>query len=105
VSVLEARDRLGGRTWTDYSMAPHPVELGGEFLHGENVLTWELVRECGLATQPQVDYDVYEYRDGQLQPGESGRWHDIPLYRIAGRLIETAREWKAAGRPDTSIAA
>jgi monoamine oxidase len=104
VTVLEARDRLGGRTWTDYDLAPHPVELGGEFLHGEHVLTWELVREYGLGTHPQVDYEVYEYQDGRLAPGESGLWHDIPLYRIAGRLLEIAREWKAAGKPDTDIA-
>jgi monoamine oxidase len=104
VVVLEARDRLGGRTWTDYDLAPHPVELGGEFLHGEHILTWELVREYGLDTQPHVDYEVYEYAGDGLQPGESGLWHDIPLYRIVGRLIEIAREWKAAGKPDASIA-
>ncbi|ACB76745.1 flavin monoamine oxidase family protein [Opitutus terrae] len=37
VVVLEARDRLGGRIWTHqpkgWSM---PIELGAEFLHGEN---------------------------------------------------------------------
>src|SRR5688500_7093185 len=36
VTVLEARDRLGGRVWT--TMPPGvavPVELGAEFLHGQ----------------------------------------------------------------------
>lgn len=40
VVVLEARDRLGGRTFTDYTIAGHAVELGAEFIHGEHVATW-----------------------------------------------------------------
>jgi monoamine oxidase len=33
VTVLEARDRLGGRIWTDHSSAQGPVELGAFWLH------------------------------------------------------------------------
>lgn len=33
VTVLEARDRLGGRTWTD-DIAGAPVDLGGSWIHG-----------------------------------------------------------------------
>src|SRR5918999_3331109 len=33
--VLEARDRIGGRIWTVRDeRAPHPIELGAEFVHG-----------------------------------------------------------------------
>ena len=39
VLILEARDRIGGRIQTDYSFTSHPVELGAEFIHGENVIT------------------------------------------------------------------
>src|SRR5438132_723663 len=74
VTVLEARDRLGGRTWTDYDLAGHPVELGAEFVHGEHVVTWDLLRAHGLEAQPQVGYDVYYYRDGRLAAGEGGLW-------------------------------
>lgn len=48
--VLEARDRIGGRVWTDRSHAP--VELGAEFIHGQNALTWEIVRSAGIPTRP-----------------------------------------------------
>ncbi len=48
--VLEARDRIGGRVWTDRSHAP--VELGAEFIHGQNALTWEIVRSAAIATRP-----------------------------------------------------
>ena len=35
VTVLEARQRLGGRVLTDHTLAPHPVELG---IHPSGVL-------------------------------------------------------------------
>ena len=40
VTVLEARDRLGGRTWTDDSLGA-PCDLGASWIHGadENPLT------------------------------------------------------------------
>lgn len=43
VLVLEARERLGGRILTDRTaLAPVPIELGAEFIHGESppVLRW-----------------------------------------------------------------
>jgi monoamine oxidase len=37
VLVLEARERLGGRVLTDRkTLAPVPIELGAEFIHGES---------------------------------------------------------------------
>ena len=47
--VLEARDRIGGRIWTDHTHAP--VELGAEFIHGEYAATWEVVKAAGLPTE------------------------------------------------------
>lgn len=39
VIVLEARNRLGGRIHTDRSLSDHPVELGAEFIHGDEAPT------------------------------------------------------------------
>jgi monoamine oxidase len=50
VLVLEARDRLGGRTHTDKQFAGFPVELGAEFVHGTRVKTWEWIERLGLRT-------------------------------------------------------
>ena len=47
--VLEARERIGGRIWTDHTHAP--VELGAEFIHGEYAATWKLVKAAGLPTE------------------------------------------------------
>ncbi len=48
VTVLEARDRIGGRTWTA-DVAGAPIDLGGSWIHGprHNPLADE-VRDAGL---------------------------------------------------------
>jgi monoamine oxidase len=52
VLILEARDRIGGRIHTDYTFADYPIELGAEFIHGDNAITHQLVKEAGLSTIP-----------------------------------------------------
>ncbi len=50
VLILEARDHVGGRTWTRHEPdLPAPVELGAEFIHGRVPETFELLREVGKA--------------------------------------------------------
>lgn len=48
VVVVEARERIGGRTWT-HDVAGAPVDLGGSWIHGpfENPLA-EFVRSVGM---------------------------------------------------------
>lgn len=55
VAILEARDRIGGRIWTqpiafDQSQPPIAVELGAEFVHGLPQATWSLIKQAGLST-------------------------------------------------------
>jgi monoamine oxidase len=52
VVVLEARDRIGGRVWTDRSWGSRPVELGAEFVHGELADTWPELRRLGARHRP-----------------------------------------------------
>ncbi|MBZ0281758.1 MAG: FAD-dependent oxidoreductase [Anaerolineae bacterium] len=54
VLILEARGRVGGRVWTDTTSADFPLELGAEFIHGENAATHELIKTAGLNTIPVV---------------------------------------------------
>lgn len=63
VTVLEARDRIGGRTHTSHDIADFPVELGAEYIHGSITSTWELVRELGLRTVAAEDADGILVRD------------------------------------------
>ena len=57
VTLLEARERLGGRIDTRHEAGwPVPVELGAEFVHGSPRETWEVIRAANLA--------AYEVADG-----------------------------------------
>jgi monoamine oxidase len=51
VLVLEARDRIGGRVWTDRTTMSIPFERGAELLHGgPDISTWAYVTGLGLGT-------------------------------------------------------
>jgi monoamine oxidase len=50
VVVVEARDRIGGRMFTDHTSMSVPIEYGCNVIHGENASTWDLVRKRGLKT-------------------------------------------------------
>lgn len=57
VTVLEARDRIGGRAWTDTSLGV-PIDLGAAWIHGTdgNPLV-DLAAEAGART---VETDFYD---------------------------------------------
>src|SRR5881397_2102221 len=47
VLILEARDRLGGRTWTA-EFAGQPVEMGGAWVHWCQPHVWAEITRYGL---------------------------------------------------------
>ncbi|MGD6979305.1 MULTISPECIES: flavin monoamine oxidase family protein [Citricoccus] len=61
VAVLEARPRVGGRTWNgrvaDASGREHFIEIGGQWISPDQTRLIELVEELGLETFPR-------YREG-----------------------------------------
>ena len=62
VTVLEARDRVGGRTWNglvaDAQGKDHFIEIGGQWISPDQTRLLELVRELGLPT-------FQRYREGR----------------------------------------
>lgn len=56
VTLLEARDRLGGRIHTDRpTQWMRPVELGAEFVHVGNPDLWRLIHEASVKTRRLPD--------------------------------------------------
>ena len=47
VRIIEARDRVGGRIFTQH-IGAESVELGAEFVHGKPPILWSLLEEAGL---------------------------------------------------------
>jgi monoamine oxidase len=55
VALIEARDRIGGRIFTDHVMPrnlgkPVSIELGAEFVHGLPPVSWDLIKAANLNT-------------------------------------------------------
>jgi monoamine oxidase len=106
--VLEARDRVGGRAWTSYDLAPHPVELGAEYVHGENVVTWGYLRRYGLLANDQLTViNVRGWNNGHL--AENAEFLTSTAMRLAlstqiaaheapagSSLFDASRAWAAA---------
>lgn len=80
VTVLEARDRMGGRIWTDNSLG-RPLDLGAAWIHGiqKNPLT-RLAEEFHVKTIPTINERgaLYEPDGRRLSPSEFN--HLMNLY-------------------------
>ena len=57
VLLLEARDRLGGRTWTA-EWAGTSIEFGGAWVHWHQPHTWSEITRAGLEVALSDDADV-----------------------------------------------
>lgn len=55
VVVLEARDRVAGRTLGGFLSNGVPVEMGGQWVGGTQDVVLELISELGLETFPSFD--------------------------------------------------
>src|SRR5712671_603205 len=88
VTILEARDRRGGRIYRlPTEEFGYPAEGGPEFVHGAAPVTRALMREAGLALQPRGG-TRWSTRTGALSPDESSLPH-------AGRFYQALSEVKA----------
>jgi monoamine oxidase len=71
VLLLEARDRLGGRTWSS-EWAGVPVEYGGAWVHWHQPHTWSEITRAGLRVELSPDagraawYVGAERREGTI---------------------------------------
>lgn len=92
-TVLEARDRVGGRIHTVHAAWPMPVEAGPEFIHGNAA---EMRRLLTLASTKTEEI-----------PGEhwqfvGGKPHRIDFDRAWGEVLKRLEEYSG---PDLSFAA
>jgi monoamine oxidase len=104
VTVVEARDRIGGRVWTVDDFAPVPIELGAELIHGDQASSWELVEAFGLETLPDLELPNRGLYDGRLLPLlEWERRAGVSFDPVAD-VEQACAWWIAGGRPDASVA-
>jgi monoamine oxidase len=66
ILILEARNRIGGRIWTDTEFAALPMELGAEFIHGERAAIHEWVQAAGFHTVATPRYPHLRWGEGTV---------------------------------------
>lgn len=80
VTLLEARERLGGRVWTRKPIATgHPIELGAEFIQGDLPDVVELVQSGGLTLREMAEQHRY------VRGGVERRFPNV--YSLLDRLL------------------
>lgn len=91
VLLLEARERLGGRTWT----APWRdlrIEYGGGWVHWHQPHTWSEITRAGLAVQLSDDPDVASWYVGDERRTGSIAERDAIAERGWNRFVDGVEE-------------
>src|ERR1700730_283930 len=86
VTVLEARDRCGGRIYPlPAAEFGYPAEGGAEFVHGEAPVTHGLLREAGLSLLP-IQGAQWTAEEGKFSREESRDPHEAELHNALREL-------------------
>jgi len=94
VIVLEARDRIGGRCYTNHEFAGFPVEFGAELIHGSKVILWEFVKKLGLTTLH------WKKTDDSMVRLEDGRWMTMLEAKQSSPEFAVTRSWDLSDAPE-----
>lgn len=105
VVVLEARDRVGGRTWTESATLGVPVDLGGGMLRSADInpLAIELRRREIRLQSDEGDFWLFD----QDKPGEAARdaeMHDYDALGFAYDKLDDALLDARTLRSDVTLA-
>ncbi|WP_158277330.1 NAD(P)/FAD-dependent oxidoreductase [Opitutus sp. ER46] len=114
VQLLEARDRLGGRIWTERRAGwPEPVEKGAQFVHAGNDALWDVLRRHRIRVQrvPERHWrkegkslvPVADMRTRvaavteRIEPRRMRRWSFAGFLRRAGQDVDPVDRELAVG--------
>lgn len=100
VTVLEARDRLGGRVWTDHRLG-RDLEIGGTWLHWVQPHVWAEVNHYGLeVTRGPRPEEAYWLAGDEVRRGTLDGFMELidPGMR---RLLADTMRW--IPRPDKPL--
>jgi monoamine oxidase len=87
VVVLEARDRVGGRVWTQTASSGVPVDMGGCFVGPHHERMHALAKEMGVSTFP-----TYVQGDNVLATGGKVRRYRGDIPRISPVALVSAAQ-------------
>lgn len=92
VLVLEARDRIGGRTWVDHRLDSQ-LEMGGTYVHWHQPHVWTEITRYGLelTTGPKTE-KVYWIADGKSYSAPAAEFKD-KLRNAVERLLKEGNKY------------
>lgn len=92
VRILEARDRIGGRTWTENRLG-HPLEIGGTWVHWMMPYMWAEITRYGqeLVASPTPEEALWR-ADGELRSSSSEAF-DERMGALQERIFAGSREF------------
>lgn len=92
VLVIEAEDRLGGRTWYDERLG-RGLEIGGTWVHWSQPHVWAEITRYNLeTTQSPTPEKTFWFADGKLQEGDGEALLKV-LDRGMNKVVEDARKY------------
>lgn len=107
--VLEARDRVGGRIWTE-SVGGVPIDLGAAWIHGYERNPLRPMAEAArlhLVRSDTIDlgapYRLYD-ADGREWSGAEREALEHVFGEVQDQLDAQAEGWRVSGAPDRSLA-
>ncbi|KAK6811478.1 hypothetical protein RU639_012673 [Aspergillus parasiticus] len=91
VVLLEARDRLGGRTYMDHACGGI-LELGGGYVHWTQPHVWGELQRHGISVNPPMEEGMhYWLADGAVHTGSSGDFYKT-AFPLLERLFADSRD-------------
>ncbi|KAK9802009.1 hypothetical protein WJX73_010413 [Symbiochloris irregularis] len=99
LSILEATDHLGGRIKQVHGMAPWPVELGPEFVHGANTSLAGILDAIGCKQQEKEWPDYFYFADDRKLLPATCQVPDVD------RVVDLFESVGSVTAPDTDISA
>jgi monoamine oxidase len=105
VQVLEARDRIGGRVWTDRSLGL-PLDLGASWIHGVDGNPLTALADQAGARRSRTDLES-EKLWARGKPVSDARYNAIiALFEeVLDEVDELSAQRQRRGEPDLSLAA
>jgi monoamine oxidase len=99
VTVIEARDRLGGRVFTDISLGV-PIDLGASWLIGKNPV-YELLTATNVSMAAPSDFEALDLFDQDGSPISTAAL--IGSATRAQFIESLIRRWNRHKHPDRSV--
>lgn len=104
VTLLEARDRIGGRVWTDRSWPGVPLDLGASWIHGVigNPIA-DLARQFDVPTLPTADSVAVHDTAGRRLTAAEQQQLEQRVERILTAVDAARQQRQARGEPDIPL--